>query len=33
MLISIMLFKAHRIDFDGGQFANTTLLSDRRNLL
>jgi hypothetical protein len=25
--------KAHRIDFDGGQFVNTTLLSDRRNLL
>jgi hypothetical protein len=25
--------KAHRIDFDGGQFINTTLLSDRRNLL
>ena len=25
--------KVHRIDFDGGQFVNTTLLSDRRNLL
>ena len=25
--------KFHRIDFDGGQFVNTTLLSDRRNLL
>ena len=24
--------KVHRIDFDGGQFVNTTLLSDRRNL-
>jgi hypothetical protein len=24
--------KFHRIDFDGGQFVNTTLLSDRRNL-
>lgn len=25
--------KVHRIDFDGGQFVNTTLMSDRRNLL
>ena len=25
--------KVHRIDFDGGQFVNTTLLSDRRNLM
>lgn len=25
--------KAYRIDFDGGAFVNTTLLSDRRNLL
>ena len=25
--------KVHRIDFDGGQFVNTTLLSDRGNLL
>ena len=25
--------KVHRIDFDEGQFVNTTLLSDRRNLL
>jgi hypothetical protein len=25
--------KVHRIDFDGGQFVNTTLMSDRRNLM
>jgi len=25
--------KVHRIDFGGGQFVNSTLMSDRRNLM